>query len=265
MQPNFLIIGAARSGTTTLYSQLQSHPEVYLPVSKRPEPHFFYKSAEFAKGLPYYEERFFSGCSGQKAIGEASTSYLFGMKTPELIRESLGDVKLICILRNPVERALSSYYHTVKSGMETLTFDEAIKLEAERKKQMDGTPLGEIAPFAYVERGFYHAQLLRWFKVFDRDQMKIVIFDDFVNSPALVMADIAQFLGISTNHFDGCMVEAENKSVPEGVGISLETRRTLCGIFQEDVLALSKFLGRDLSHWLRDYPEVHQTANGDYV
>src|SRR5436305_13662497 len=105
MLPNFLIIGAARSGTTTLYTHLKRHPDIYLPPRKRPEPHFFYKSAEYERGIGYYEERYFSACRNESAIGEASTSYVFGPTVPGRIRAALPDIKAICLLRNPVERA----------------------------------------------------------------------------------------------------------------------------------------------------------------
>ncbi|HMM88271.1 sulfotransferase family protein [Bradyrhizobium sp.] len=251
MLPNFLIVGAARSGTTTVYSHLKDHPDVYLPVNKRPEPHFFFKSAEYAQGLGYYEERFFSAWRGQRAVGEASTSYLFGPDVPRRIRGSLPDARFICILRDPVERAFSNYWHTVKSGLETLSFDDAIVREAERKNEIAGTALGELAPFAYAERGLYHLQLSRWLEEFDRSQLKIVIFDDFVADPGGTLREIASFLDISPDGLPNRAVEVENRSVPEDQRMLPATREMLLETFSEDVTALGRLLGRDLGHWLR--------------
>ena len=250
--PNFLIIGAARSGTTTLYSHLQLHPDVYLPANKRPEPHFFLKSAEYDKGLEYYRARYFSAWLGQKAVGEASTSYLFGADVPRRVHAVLPSVKLICILRNPVERAFSSYWHTVKAGLERLSFAEAVATEAARRDELAGTPAGEIAPFAYAERGLYHSQLIRWLAIFDRAQMKIVIFDDFVRNPQGALADIARFLEVSPGALPGREVEMENKSVPEGARMPAETRAMLVETFRDDVTQLGALLGRDLTHWLQE-------------
>lgn len=250
MLPNFLIIGAARSGTTTLYSHLQEHPDVYLPANKRPEPHFFYKNSEYEKGLAYYEERNFSAWSGQRAVGEASTSYVFGPEVPKRIKSRLPSIKLICILRNPVERALSNYWHTIKSGIETLSFEEALLHEGHRKAELADTPLGEIAPFAYVERGLYHHQLVRWLQEFDRAQMKIIIFDDFVAAPHATLVEVAQFLDISPDPLPRRKVEAENKSVPDGTRLTSECRQVLIKMFQNDVVELSNLLGRDLTAWL---------------
>lgn len=251
MLPNFLIVGAARSGTTTLYSHLKDHPDVYLPANKRPEPHFFLKTAEFAQGIAYYEQRFFSGWRNQRAVGEASTSYLFGRDVPKRIRSNLPDIKLICILRDPVERAFSSYWHTVKSGLETLSFEQAILREAARKNEMAGTALEEIAPFAYAERGLYHRQLSRWLSEFPRSQMKIVIFDDFVADPTGILREIARFLGVSPDDLPKRAVEMENKSVPVEARMQPATRKMLIDGFREDVIALGRLLDRDLGHWLR--------------
>lgn len=254
MLPNFLIIGAARSGTTTLYSHLQRHPDIYLPANKRPEPHFFFRSTEYEQGLAYYEQRYFSAWQGQAAVGEASTSYLFGPQVPSRIRAGLPDVKLICMLRNPIERAFSSYWHTVKSGIETKSFEEAIAQEAERKSELEGTQLGEIAPFAYAERGFYHRQLVRWFSEFSREQLKIVIFDDFVAAPNLVLDNILTFLEVSPEGLIRRDVEVENKSVPDEAIIPPCTWRALADVYKDDVRELGILLQRDLSHWLQSGP-----------
>ena len=251
MLPNFLIVGAARSGTTTLYSHLKDHPDVYLPVNKRPEPHFFLKAAEYIQGLAYYEQRYFSACRNQKAVGEASTSYLFGPDVPKRIRSSLPDVKLICILRDPVERAFSSYWHTVKSGLETLSFDEAIVREAQRKDETAGTAFEEIAPFAYAERGLYYCQLSRWLSEFPRSQMKIVIFDDFVADPIKILREVAGFLDVSPEGLPKRGVEMENKSVPAEARMLPATRRMLIESLREDVDALGQLLDRDLAFWLK--------------
>lgn len=250
MLPNFLIIGAARSGTTSLYSALQQHRDIYLPRSKRPEPHFFLKEDEFKKGLSYYEQRYFSEWSGQRAAGEASTSYLYGPRVPARVAASLPDVRLICILRNPVERAYSGYWHSVKSGLEQLSFDEAIAHEPERKAEIAGTPLGEIAPFAYVERGMYFEQLQRWLERFDRSRMLVLLFDDLTADPAAALNDVARFLDVDAGAFATSGFGKENTSVPAGEILTPAMYRSLADRFRNDVHALERLLDRDLSTWL---------------
>jgi hypothetical protein len=245
-----LIIGAARSGTTSLYSALQSHPDVYLPRNKRPEPHFFLKESEFTKGLGYYEQRYFSEWHGQRAVGEASTSYLYGPDVPRRIDKALPGAKVICVLRDPVERAFSGYWHTVRSGLEALSFDEALAMEESRKQQLAGTAMGEIAPFAYVERGLYHQQLTRWFDVFDRNRVCVVLFEELVSHPSSVLTAIADFLGVDRNAFAAPSLGKENTSVPGDASMSAETRRALVERFRGDIRALETLLGRDLSDWL---------------
>lgn len=251
MLPNFLIIGAARAGTTTIYNHLKDHPDVYLPAQKRPEPHFFLKESEYARGIDYYEQRFFAAWRNERAVGEASTSYLFGELVPRRIRQALPDIKLICVLRNPVERAFSGYWHTVKNGLEKLSFEEAVAQEAARKAELAGTAMGEIAPFAYVERGLYHQQLLRWFAEFPRPQMRIVIFDDFVDDPDKGLREIAAFLGVDPDGLPERPVETENKSVPELAQMQPETREQLIDTFRPDLVNLGQMLNRDFSPWLR--------------
>ena len=251
MLPNFLIIGAARAGTTTIYNHLRDHPDVYLPAQKRPEPHFFLKQSEYARGITYYEQRFFSASRNERAVGEASTSYVFGERVPGRIRQALPDVRLICVLRNPVERAFSGYWHTVKNGLETLSFEEAVAQETARKVELAGTAMGEVAPFAYVERGLYHQQLSRWFAEFPRSRMKIVIFDDFVDDPNKGLREIAAFIGVDPDNLPERPVEMENKSVPELAQMLPETRERLIDAFRPDLVNLGRMLERDFSAWLR--------------
>jgi len=248
--PNFLIIGAARCGTTTVYRQLQVHPDVYLPADKRPEPHFFFKDQEFRRGLTYYEERYFANWRGEHAVGEASTSYVFGPHVPVRVRAALPSAKFICLLRNPVDRAFSSYWHTRRAGLETLCFEEAIAQEQSRKQQIAGTELGEIAPFAYVERGFYYRQLVHWLQQFDRPAIKIVVFEDFLQTPDQVLSEIARFIGIAPE-WPRLALQAENKSVPADTDMSSEMRMRLCEVFRDDIEALETLLGRSLRDWLK--------------
>lgn len=106
MLPNFLIVGAARAGTTSLYYYLKQHPDVFMSPKK--EIDFFDVDKNFEKGLDWYE-RYFEGYTGQKAIGEASPLYMYLEKVPKRIAKVIPDVKLIFILRNPVDRAYSHY------------------------------------------------------------------------------------------------------------------------------------------------------------
>lgn len=251
MLPNFLIIGAARSGTSTLYKYMQSHPDIYLRPQKRPEPHFFFKESEYAKGIGYYEKTWFADASDRRAVGEASTSYLFGPEVPRRIARHLPDARLIAVLRNPIDRAFSNYWHSVKSGIETLDFESAIEQENERTSAADKTALGELKPYAYMARGFYHAQISRYLSFMDRDELAIVIFDDLRDDTENVLRTLYRFLGVDPGVLPDRLDLTENRSVPDSAIISKRMRRHLAQVFSDDVRRLGELLGRDLGHWLR--------------
>jgi hypothetical protein len=248
--PNFLIIGAARSGTSTLYAYLRSHPDIYLRESKRPEPHFFFKPSEYAKGLGYYEEKWFPREGKWRAVGEASTSYLCGPDVPALIARDLPGVHLIAILRNPIDRAYSNYWHGVRSGIETLDFGTAVDQEAERTQAIEGTPLGELKPYSYIARGFYFAQLSNYLRFFDRDRLTILTFEQLREAPRALLDGLYRQLGVDPGHLPPRLDLVENRSAPEGAKMDPSLRRRLADIYAEDVGRLGKLLDQDLTTWL---------------
>ena len=137
--PNFIIGGAAQSGTTSLSSALVQHPDIYLPTPLVPECHYFYKPWEIEKGLEYYRRKWFSTVQEESAIGEKSTSYLFGGESiANRIARATPDIRLIFILRNPIERAWSNYKFTVFQGLEQLSFMEALLHEECRRSKAVG-------------------------------------------------------------------------------------------------------------------------------
>ena len=161
--PNFIIGGTAAGGTSFLTAMLVQHPQVYLPKEMRPEPHYFYKSWEYSKGLDYYLERWFSHVPNDSiAIGERSSSYLFGGR--EVARKIVAiypKMKFIFTLRNPIERTWANYRYTVLQGLEDLPFEEALAGEERRIKEQTGI-WAEIQPYNYTGRGFYGKHRIPW-------------------------------------------------------------------------------------------------------
>jgi hypothetical protein len=249
MLPNFLIIGAARCGTTTLYEYLQEHPDIYLPKSKRPEPHFFLKEKEYKKTIHYYSQKYFSDVQEQKAIGEASTSYICHEFVAERIQNHLPDVKLIVMLRHPVERAYSNYWHTVKSGLETVSFEEAVLTERGRLAAITDPTWLEIEPFAYVKRGFYYKQLKTYLQYFARSQILVLLLDDLERTPLNTMSSVYDFLGVDNSFLPSSLGRIDNRSTPEGVEISCEIRSLLIDQYKNDLEKLEGLLGRSLQSW----------------
>lgn len=202
--PNFLVIGAAKSGTTSLYSYLNQHPQIYMSPVK--EPRFF---ALEGKEINYQGpakvinrktinsieeyENLFDNVQDETAIGEASTLYLYHPQAAAKIKQYIPQAKLIAILRNPVERAFSSYQHLVRDGYETLSFEEA--LNAEKKRIADDYP----PLWHYQQRGFYYQQLAQYFTTFPVEQIKVYLYEDLINNSNSMLEDIFNFLEVTPN------------------------------------------------------------------
>ncbi len=204
MLPNFLVIGAARSGTTSLYRMLAQHPDIFL--SPRKEPSFFAYEGhpldfcgprDRELGAPAYAitrredyEALFAGWKGQRAIGEASPFYLCVEGTAERIARLLPEVKLIAVLRDPAARAFSQYAMFVRDGRERLGFRRALaQCEARRRANW-------AQGWQYIELGFYARQLQRYYAHFARQQIKILFYDDLCRDPAGFFRDVLEFLDV---------------------------------------------------------------------
>ncbi|MCB1332757.1 MAG: sulfotransferase [Roseivivax sp.] len=199
--PDFLIIGAARAGTTALYRYLRQSPQIFMPDVK--ETNFFaYKDraltiegpgADFINNsvtrLEAYQALFAAAPDG--AIrGEASPLYLFEPGTAETIRAIVPDVKLVCILRNPIDQAFSHFLYATKLRVETLPdFTEALMREDERLAK-NWQPL-----FGYSRFARFGTQLERFLAVFPREQMLLLTYDRYEAEPEAVMAEILAFVG----------------------------------------------------------------------
>ncbi|MBE9063153.1 sulfotransferase domain-containing protein [cf. Phormidesmis sp. LEGE 11477] len=205
VQPNFLIIGAAKAGTSSLYHYLNEHPQIYMSPVK--EPRFFapelytdylkdpYRSgAKEHRSTPMSLEEYlalFEDVSNETAIGEASTEYLYVPKTPERIKERLPDVRLIAVLRDPAERAYSAFCYQVRDGCEQLTFEEALAQEEHRRLEKKRWP-----GWHYERVGFYHEQVKRYFDLFDKKQIKIYLYKDLQADSGAVVKDACRFLNV---------------------------------------------------------------------
>jgi hypothetical protein len=195
--PNFLITGAGESGTSWLYGSLAQHPQVYLPTEMRPEPHYFYKSWEFAKGYDRYLERWFPHVPEQaSAIGERSSSYLFGPDVAEHIAKELPAVKLIALLREPVARAFSNWRFSVQSGVESLPFARALRLEADRCRDEVDPIWREILPYAYLGRSSYGEQLERFHAHFPASQLLVLNSDWIKRDEPGALRRVCRFLEV---------------------------------------------------------------------
>jgi hypothetical protein len=268
MLPNFLIIGAPRSGTTWIEKNLRKHPDIF--ISPKKELHFF--DLHYDQGIAQYESNF-AGWSGQKAIGEATPDYLHGAYTkndiPALIRQHLPAVKMIASLRNPVDRAYSRFWHS------KARFDRNRDLTFEQK-------LADRPEF--LAEGFYSDHLSRYYQLFPREALLVLLYDDLLTDPVKYMARIYDFLGVDSDFRSGLETVNFNASAGKGnlarmrplwylsrllaqMGLhdtatrlrlvnsveippmTADIRRALIGVYKEKNLTLQALIGRDLAGW----------------
>lgn len=202
--PTFLVIGAAKAGTTALYLMLRQHPEVFMSAIKETN-YFIADGKPLAYRGPGDDERInktsvvdfesylalFRCAEGYLAIGEVSPLYLYFPSAAPRIHEVLPDVKLVAILRNPVDRAYSAFLHLRRDGREPLREFEAA-LEAEPKRIADGwQPI-----WHYKSMGFYSAQLAPYFARFRRDQIRIFSHEEYREQPKRTLEQLFDFLDV---------------------------------------------------------------------
>ncbi|GAB4377340.1 MAG: hypothetical protein Kow00121_26480 [Elainellaceae cyanobacterium] len=197
-RPDFLIIGAQKAGTTSLYQYLTQHPQITGNKSWK-EIRYFDLPENYSKGMAWYLGNFPTKWEKQDRLTfDASPSYLYFKHIPELIQQDLGSIKMIAILRNPTERAYSAWqmYHSfadnahqnLREIADSRTFSEAIQDELARK----------IAayPYDYVGRGKYVEQLENYYQYFDRSNILVLSFDQLRKDACSILQEICEFLNI---------------------------------------------------------------------
>jgi len=281
--PNFLIVGAAKSGTTSIYHYLSQHPQIFMSPVKEPgffayrdpyiEEHFKGATRFTAKSMEQYRA-LFEGVSHERAIGEASTIYLESPAAPTRICEQLPGVKLIVSLRNPVDRAHSGYVMHVRKSLETRMIDDAFDSDAR-----------------YVKVGFYYEKLKRYIDIFGKEKIKIGLFDELISQPERFIEELLQFLNLDTTlpldisahhnkgtyprikwlnrllvnpiisnylapvlptwfvHLGKKAVSYNRTSAPD---LPYEVKVKLEKIYRDDILRVQDLIDRDLSVWLSE-------------
>jgi len=308
-KPDFLIIGAAKAGTSSLVHYLSQHQDIYFSPIK--EPNFFstdikpeafnekyYNNSvidldRYFKDQPLEElflaflrdqERYhqlFENAEANQVKGEASTSYLYSQEAPHNIARQLPNVKLIAVLRNPVERAYSHYLMALKFGFTSKSFMEALK--EDQAKTRKGWGISEL----FLELGFYYEQLKRYYELFPSHQIKIILNEELKHNPESTMKDLTGFLRVAPYDFDlnrqinqggiprfKMVNEWLNKSglrlklaslLPEFLKdrlrkvylkeatippLSNEAKDFLKSFYEADVKKTENLIGQDLSTWL---------------
>ena len=197
--PNFMCLGAAKSGTTTLCDILRQHPEIYIPSFK--EPHFFDFPENFENGLEWYAENYYKEVD-KKIIADFTPSYFFDKDVPKRIFDSLGkDMKFLVIFRNPVDRAYSHYLHSKRDDYEIENFEVALELEVSRlNKYKDQADYLYYLKHSYVQQGLYAEMLERYLQYFSLDNFLFIHFEDeLLQKRDLIISNILDFLEVDNS------------------------------------------------------------------
>ncbi|MET0831966.1 MAG: sulfotransferase [Acidimicrobiia bacterium] len=261
--PTFLIVGAMRCGTTSLNGYLRQHPQVAMGTPK--EIHFF--DREFDRGLDWYRSHFTTDPT-VVAVGEATPNYLFDLVAPSRIAATLPDAHLVILLRNPVDRSYSHYWHDRSRDKVDVTFPEAVSAELEGSDR-----------YRYVDRSRYRGQVERLYASVDRARVLVETFEDLTADPGTVFASVCRFIGVDDGvrpeslgdtinaytEFRSVRVRQLSKGMPKGMGrlvgrlnqrqaagyppMDEETRRMLAAEFAESNAGLDDLVGRQLPVW----------------
>lgn len=261
MLPNFLVIGAMRCATGWIRQCLMEHPDIFVA---RYETHFFDRNYE--RGVDWWEETHFSEYNGERAIGEKTATYLHDPEVPRRIADIIPEVKLVCCLRDPIDRLCSHYLWWTRARKNTTTFSEAASLESD-----------------FVQRSLYFKQLKLFLEEFPRERILIKIYEDKDEDSQAFIRDIYKYVGVDDS-FVPPSVDLQTKRgalenvnrfwfstsrlmlhprAPlilkkiytkirprwEGQGIDEDTLIDLAHFFKDDILELEEFLNRDLGCW----------------
>jgi Sulfotransferase domain len=183
--PTFIVIGPGKTGTTWLYRCLLEHPEIGLAKGTK-ETLFF--NHNYDKGLLWYE-KFFDGLGKKRAIGEISNDYFFSSEAPKRIATALPGIKLITILRNPVDRIVSMYQFNIRNG-------NFRKWYGDRQAKLEET-LDDVKGMRSQNR--YREHLENYLRHFPREQIYVGLFDDITSSPEMLISEIYSFIGVDSD------------------------------------------------------------------
>ena len=224
--PNFFLIGAGKSGTTSLYYYLKQHPQIFMSPVKEPKyfalvghdldfrgPGDARIVAQTTTTAEAYLE-LFSGVTDEPVIGEASTIYLNTDDSARRIHEQVPHARLVAVLRHPADRAYSAYMHLRRDGYETLhSFTAALDAEPERIRQ------GYYYHWYLRTRGYYGRQLQTYFERFPRDHIRIYLYEDFAASPLRVLSDIFRFLDIDDTFEPDVSAQHNQSGIPRNLAV----------------------------------------------
>ncbi len=292
--PNFIIIGGSRSATTSLYHYLGQHPQIYMSPIK--ETNYFAYDSEFnynelvlrrfrIRTLEDYTS-LFSKIRTEKIIGEASPRYLSTPFSASRIHDLLPNIKLLAILRNPVDRVYSNYFARIRRGEETDGFSDVVESEIRNFSKMEYV-------YSILHPGLYYTNLKRYIDLFYRNNLKINIFEDFISEQPGFFKEVLNYLDVDTNYMPDFNINYNPTGIPKNKFFNTilegnkytkklryilplrlkvpidrimmrlkkrnlvkpqmpeSTRERLVCFYRDEILKLQDLIERDLSAWLK--------------
>lgn len=240
---DFLVCGTQKAGTTALYHYLKQHPSLCMADKK--EVHYFDQET-FFQGVPDYEEyhKWFQPTRHSKLLGEVTPVYMYWHSAPRRIWEYNPNIKIILVLRNPIERAYSHWNMERDRNRESVSFWDAIFNEKERCKE--ALPL-QHRVYSYLDRGFYTGQIKRLHDFFPVENILIIRHEELKLHHNAVLGKIFNFLGLSNQaKYSHLNVHA----IPYAEALSEKEWLFLAKVFKHEIMALEMMLGWDCSEWL---------------
>jgi hypothetical protein len=265
--PDFLVIGTKRGGTTTLWNGLVSHQRVlrmWPGPQKLKSSHYF--TMRYERGPEFYRSyfplaltrRYATRRRGPALAGEASPLYLYDPRVPQRVAVELPHTRIIVLLRNPVDRAYSHYQERRHEGVESLSFDEALRAEPARMRgeleRMAREPFYYSEPFdwySYRDRGDYAPQLARWREVVEPERLLVLRSEDLYRDPRRTFAQVLGFLGL-----DGVPASIRHHNLIPRSGMAPDLRHALAEYYRPRVEQLEALVGRSF-HWDLEGGGVH--------
>ncbi len=253
---DFLIVGAQKSGTTTLHAYLKEHPEIMMPDRK--ELHFFNKDDFFKASEPdyaHYHSFFNEACekmqtsesNNDRLLGEATPAYLYCRDAAKRIWQYNPAMKIIIILRNPVDRAFSHWNMEVARGAESLSFSDALKYESTRCRQ--ALPSQHYV-YSYRDRGFYSAQIREYWRFFSKQQVFVIKYDDLVKESEKVLQKTFGFLGVAQEKAHILSHETKKlNAIAYKERMTEAQRQDLLSYFRYEIKQLEDMLGWQCETW----------------
>jgi Sulfotransferase domain len=250
--PDFIIAGAPRSGTSWLYALARRHPQIAMAEPMTPEPKFFLVDELWQLGIDYYSEKWFDPLPAGRILGEKSTNYLESPEVPARIHSTLPRVKLVFLLRNPVDRAYSNYLWSCQNGLETETFERALELEEQRERNL-APHLRYARPNAYFSRGLYAEHLMRFYYRFAREQVLVLRYEDVGDRPEDIAAVFHRFLGVTEMPALARDLGRVNAvRCAQSQPLSPLLRRRLVELYSAANFRLAALVGSNFEMWDRD-------------